>query len=54
LNLAGKDGLDRAWDIHAERGLECVDCHHSLNNPVYHEENPTPPARPTWPSTPGG
>lgn len=40
LNLAGKDGLDRAWDIHAERGLECVDCHHSLNNPVYYEEHP--------------
>lgn len=39
LNLAGKDGLDQPWDIHAERGLECVDCHHSLDNPVYREES---------------
>lgn len=34
LNLAGKDTLTRAWDIHLERGLNCTDCHYSLNNPA--------------------
>ncbi len=32
LNLPGKDDLSRAWDIHAERGLDCVSCHSSINN----------------------
>lgn len=27
LNLASKDTLDRAWDVHAERLLDCADCH---------------------------
>ena len=35
LNLIGKEELARTWDVHAERQLECADCHHSLNNPVY-------------------
>lgn len=37
LNLAGKDSLSRSWDIHAERGLTCTDCHYSLNNPAYYQ-----------------
>lgn len=35
LNLANKNDLNHAWDIHAERVLDCVDCHYSLNNPIY-------------------
>lgn len=35
LNLADKNNLSRAWDIHTERVVDCVDCHHALNNPVY-------------------
>lgn len=38
LNLAGKDDLSYAWDIHAERGLKCTDCHYALNNPVHYQE----------------
>jgi thiosulfate reductase cytochrome b subunit len=38
LNLAGKSKLTYAWDIHAERGLKCTDCHYSLNNPVHYQE----------------
>lgn len=34
LNLADKDSLTRSWDIHLERGLNCTDCHYSLNNPA--------------------
>lgn len=34
VNLSGKDELARSWDIHAERGLGCTDCHYSLNNPA--------------------
>jgi len=37
LNLANKDQLTRSWDIHAERLLQCTDCHYSLNNPVYYQ-----------------
>lgn len=33
-NLANKAGLTRSWDIHAERQLQCTDCHHALNNPA--------------------
>jgi len=32
LNLVDKGDLSRAWDIHAERGLDCVSCHSSINN----------------------
>jgi len=35
LNLHQKYSLDRPFDIHAERLLDCTDCHHSLNNPAY-------------------
>ncbi len=38
LNLADKDKLAYAWDVHAERGLKCTDCHYSLNNPVHYQE----------------
>jgi thiosulfate reductase cytochrome b subunit len=35
LNLSGKETISRSWDVHAERALECTDCHYSLNNPAY-------------------
>jgi thiosulfate reductase cytochrome b subunit/mono/diheme cytochrome c family protein len=35
VNLANKAGLHRSWDIHAERQLQCTDCHHALNNPAH-------------------
>ncbi|HRW10144.1 MAG TPA: cytochrome b/b6 domain-containing protein [Caldilineaceae bacterium] len=38
LNLADKDSLARSWDIHAERGLKCTDCHYALNNPVHAQD----------------
>ena len=38
LNVAGKETLTHALDVHAERVLGCVNCHYSLNNPVYYEE----------------
>jgi thiosulfate reductase cytochrome b subunit len=37
LNVAGKDELNHPFDIHAERVVGCVNCHYSLNNPVYFE-----------------
>ena len=33
MNISDKAELARSWDIHAERQLQCVDCHFSLNNP---------------------
>lgn len=39
INLAYKDTLSRSWDIHNERQLACVDCHYSLNNPIYYQES---------------
>jgi len=39
MNLAGKQELTRSWDVHAERLLECTDCHFSVNNPVYRQES---------------
>ncbi|MFA6034783.1 MAG: cytochrome b/b6 domain-containing protein, partial [Myxococcota bacterium] len=33
LNLAGKENLHLPWDIHAARGVRCIDCHFSPNNP---------------------
>ncbi len=39
LNLANKESLNRPWDIHAERLLNCTDCHYSLNNPLYFQES---------------
>ena len=35
VNLSGKDDLDRSWDIHAERQLQCTDCHFAPNNPAH-------------------
>lgn len=34
-NLQNKAEAARSYDIHAERGLKCTNCHFSLNNPVY-------------------
>ncbi|MDX1612906.1 MAG: cytochrome b/b6 domain-containing protein [Candidatus Promineifilaceae bacterium] len=38
MNISSKEDLGRSWDVHAERILECTDCHYSLNNPVYYQE----------------
>jgi len=35
LDLAGKDGLHRPWDVHAQRLVGCADCHFSPNDPRY-------------------
>jgi thiosulfate reductase cytochrome b subunit len=40
LNLAGKETLTHAFDVHAERVVGCVNCHYSLNNPVYFQQRP--------------
>jgi len=37
VNLADKSRLARSWDVHAERQLECTDCHFALNNPAYRQ-----------------
>jgi thiosulfate reductase cytochrome b subunit len=42
MNIANKDSLSRPFDIHAERGLKCTDCHYSLNNPVYYQPETNP------------
>lgn len=39
MNLADKADLIRSWDVHAERLLSCVDCHYSINNPLYYQES---------------
>jgi hypothetical protein len=33
LNLKDRDQLARSWDVHAERLLNCSDCHFSPNDP---------------------
>ena len=38
LNIAGKDLLNHAFDVHSDRVIGCVDCHYSLNNPVYFQQ----------------
>ncbi|MCA9922898.1 MAG: cytochrome b/b6 domain-containing protein [Anaerolineales bacterium] len=38
MNLADKNELTRSWDVHAERVINCTDCHYSLNNPIYYQE----------------
>jgi len=38
INLTNKAELNRPWDIHAERQLQCVDCHYALNNPSHISE----------------
>lgn len=40
VNLADKRALSRSWDVHAERQLQCTDCHHSLNNPAHVNRRP--------------
>jgi hypothetical protein len=35
VNLAGKEGLTRPWDVHAERMVACASCHFSPNHPAY-------------------
>jgi len=40
VNLAGKRELSRSWDVHAERQLQCTDCHHALNNPAHVNRRP--------------
>ena len=38
LNLADKDSLNHAFDVHSDRVVGCVNCHYSLNNPVYFQQ----------------
>ena len=38
MNISNKTDLSRSWDIHAERQLQCVDCHFSLNNPAHQQD----------------
>lgn len=38
MNISNKKYLSRSWDIHAERQLQCVDCHFSLNNPAHQQD----------------
>lgn len=35
LNISGKEDLDYPFDVHTDRVVGCVNCHYSLNNPVY-------------------
>ena len=39
MNLANKAELTQSWDIHAERQLQCTDCHYALNNPAHAGED---------------
>jgi len=38
LNIEGKNELARPFDVHADRVVHCVNCHYSLNNPVYYRQ----------------
>lgn len=38
LNIAGKENLTHAFDVHSDRIVGCVNCHYSLNNPVYFQQ----------------
>jgi thiosulfate reductase cytochrome b subunit len=38
LNISGKENLDYPFDVHSDRVVACVDCHYSLNNPVYFQQ----------------
>ncbi len=53
VNLANKEDLARSWDIHAERGLECTDCHYSVNNPAYYQSDESPGAPGVRPAAAG-
>ncbi len=35
LNISGKESLNYPFDVHTDRVVGCVNCHYSLNNPVY-------------------
>jgi thiosulfate reductase cytochrome b subunit len=35
MNIAMKETATRSWDVHAERQLQCTDCHYALNNPAH-------------------
>ena len=35
MNIAMKETVTRSWDVHAERQLQCTDCHYALNNPAH-------------------
>ncbi len=39
LNLENKNELALSWDVHAERVVACTECHYSVNNPVYYQED---------------
>jgi len=39
LNISDKDSLTRPFDVHSDRVLGCVNCHYSLNNPVYFQRS---------------
>ncbi len=39
LNISDKGDLSRSFDVHAERVVQCTDCHYSLNNPIYYQES---------------
>lgn len=34
INLENKEEYDYPWDAHAAAELECIECHHSINNPA--------------------
>ena len=38
LNVKGKNALNHPFDVHADRVVNCVNCHYSLNNPVYYQQ----------------
>ncbi len=35
LNISGKESLNYPFDVHSDRVVGCVNCHYSLNNPVF-------------------
>ena len=38
MNLKGKESLYLAFDVHAERLLECTSCHYSMNSPKHDQK----------------
>jgi hypothetical protein len=38
MNLKGKEDLSLAFDVHAERLLECTSCHYSMNSPKHDQK----------------
>ncbi len=40
LNIADKEKKEYAWDVHAAKGIECIDCHFAINNPAKMIRNP--------------